>query len=368
MSDAQRVSVVLLGPALHAVSGVSTHLNQLRGSSLAGSFRFLHFQVGSEGRAPASLLRQAARFIFDPISFGFFVLRNKAQIVHINTSMEPRGYWRDTLYLLVARLLNRKVVYQTHGGALPEEFFSGRLSRALLRLVLRSADIVVLLAQIELRAYRAFAPQARLEVVANGIELKSLARSSTVSKAQGGLQLAYVGRLVASKGLFEALNAMAVLAKEGRKMQLTIAGGGPDEARLKSISNQLGLDGCVHFAGPLFGEAKDELWRAAHVFVFPTFHHEGLPYSLLEAMAAGAVPVTTRVGAIPDVLTDGVHGLLIDGSDPLELTAALRRLDDDRQSLAMMAKAGRSRVVKDYSVARLAEDFNRIYCALLTRS
>ena len=366
MSNVRQAAVVILGPALHAVSGVSTHINQLRTSSLSGSFRILHFQVGSEGRAPASALRQAWRFLFDPIIFGFFVLRNKARIVHVNTSLLTKSYWRDMLYVLVARLLQRRVVYQVHGGSLPEEFFAGRALRALLRVVLRSADVVVLLAQIELRAYRVFVPDVPLEVIANGIESNALARMSLACKARGPLQLAYVGRLVAEKGLFVALDAMAILAKEGREMRFTIAGSGPDETNLRAISDQLGLTDRVHFAGPLFGDAKDELWRASHGFVFPTFQ-EGLPYALLEAMAAGAVPVTTRVGAIPDVVVHGVHGLLVGAREPEELAAALRRLDDDRASLARMAEAGRKRIVEHYSVARLADDFQRLYSGLLAK-
>ncbi len=348
------------------MSGVSTHINQLRSSSLSESFRLLHFQVGSEGRAPASLVRRIARYLCDPLLFGLFVLRNKAHIVHINTSLLTKSYWRDMLFLLVARLLQRRVVYQVHGGLLPEEFFACRVLRALLRTVLRSADVVVLLAQVELRAYRAFVPEVQLEVVANGIESNPSARMSAASKARGHLQLAYVGRLVADKGLFEALNAMSILATEGRDMHFTVAGSGPDEARLRATSDRLGLADRVHFAGPLFGDAKDELWRAAHVFVFPTVH-EGLPYSLLEAMAAGAVPVATRVGAIPDVLTHGVHGLLLDSRGPEELAAALRRLDDDRESLARMAQAGRSRIIDHYSVERLADDFQRLYSGLLAK-
>lgn len=363
ISAVEQASVVLLGPALHAVSGVSTHLNQLRGSKLAGSFRFLHFQVGSEGRAPASRLRQAWRFLVDPLVFGFFVLRNKVDIVHINTSMQPRGYWRDIFYLLVSRILRRKVVYQNHGGLLPEQFFSGPLLQGLLRLVLRSADVVVLLAQVEFRAYRAFVPDAALEVIPNGIEAGELLRAPIASKAHGPLQLAYVGRLVWDKGLFEALEAMALLAKEGREMHFTIAGGGPDEARLKATAAELGVADRVHFAGTVYGDAKNELWRSAHAFLFPTYH-EGLPYALLEAMAAGAVPVTTQVGAIPDVLTDGVHGLLVEAKNPQAIATALKRLDDDRAVLAAMAEAGRNRIVEGYSVARLADDFQRVYSGL----
>jgi glycosyltransferase involved in cell wall biosynthesis len=91
---------------------------------------------------------------------------------------------------------------------------------------------------------------------------------------------------------------------------------------------------------------------------------EGLPYALLEAMAAGAVPITTRVGAIPDVMQDGVHGLLIEAKDPAGLARATARLDDDRDALARMAEAGRQRVLTEYTVERLAQDFKRIYASL----
>ena len=361
--------VVLLGPALHAVSGVSTHLNQLIGSDLKDSFEFMHFQVGSEGRSHTSLLRQAARFVFSPVEFGLFLWRRRPELVHINTSMVPKAYWRDLGYLAVARLMRRRVVYQAHGGALPEDFFpKSRFLQRLLRKVLTSADVVVLLAQVELRAYTAFAPHARFEVIANGIDAASLAGTSAAVKAPGTLRLAHIGRLVAPKGLFETLQAMAILRRQGRELTLTVAGGGPDEPALKALSQRLELDDRVEFAGPLFGTAKDELWRHAHVFVFPTYHDEGLPYSLLEAMAACAVPVTTRVGAIPDVLADGVQGLLIEARDPDALAAALARLDDDRAWLARMAQAGRERVLSEYSITRLARDFRRVYTQVLSNA
>jgi glycosyltransferase involved in cell wall biosynthesis len=127
---------------------------------------------------------------------------------------------------------------------------------------------------------------------------------------------------------------------------------------------ELSLDDRVHFAGPLYGEAKDALWRSAHVFAFPTYHREGLPYALLEAMAVGAVPITTRVGAIPDVLSDGVEGLVIEPKDTAAMADALRRFDDDRSLVARMAQAGRARVLLNYTVSRLAEDFRRAYLRL----
>jgi len=364
MRPPKLITIVLLGPSTRAVSGVSTHLNQLFGSSLAENTALLHFQVGSEGRKE-SHAGKLIRFIASPIAFAGFLLRQRPQIVHLNTSLEPKSYWRDIAYLLVARLFGRKVVYQVHGGALPEEFFAGNaLLTGLLRRVLSMPDAVVLLAQVELAAYRKFVPRQRLEVVANAIDATPLVAAPIHAKAGAPLQLAYLGRLAENKGIFESVEALAMLVREGRDMHLSIAGGGPDEARLQLRVAELGLGARVTFLGPLFGEAKDALWRQSDVFSFPTYHREGLPYALLEAMAAGAVPVTTRVAAIPDVMQDGVHGLLVEAGDAAGLARALARLDDDRAGLARMAEAGRARVLEAYTVDRLADDFRRLYADL----
>jgi glycosyltransferase involved in cell wall biosynthesis len=224
---------------------------------------------------------------------------------------------------------------------------------------LNRPDVVVLLAQVELNAYRRFLPGQRLEVVANAID--ALAAESLAAKPEGPIHLVYLGRIVENKGVFEIVEALAVLIGQGRELQLTIGGSGPDEGCLRARVNALGLDERVDFTGPVFGVDKDRLWRASHVFVFPTYHREGLPYALLEAMAAGAVPITTRVGAIPDVMQDGVHGLFVEARDTVDLARAIARLDDDRVLLSRMAQSGKARVLEHYTVARLAVDFVRIY-------
>jgi glycosyltransferase involved in cell wall biosynthesis len=360
-----RPRVVLLGPARTAVSGVSTHLNQLFGSTLADSAELMHFQTGSEGRQESGL-QKLLRFAFSPLTFLGFLLFWRPDIVHFNTPMRPKSFWRDLAYLVVARLLGCKVIYQVHGGALPHEFFHGSpLLTKLLARVLRASDVVVLLAQVELDAYRKFVPGTRLEVIANAVDATSLEATTIEENPKGPLHLAYLGRLTEAKGIFDVVEALAILAREGRAITLSIAGSGPQECQLRTKVAELGLEDRVCFLGPLFGEQKKALWRSAHIFVFPTFFLEGLPYALLEAMAAGAVPVTTRVGAIPDVLEDGVHGVLVPAKEPAALATAIARLDDDREALIRMAVSGRQRVIERYNLARLADDFRNLYLSLV---
>jgi glycosyltransferase involved in cell wall biosynthesis len=354
-------SVVLLGPSLDAVSGVSTHIRQLLSSDLAGEFELRHFQVGSEGRRESALAR-VGRLIFGPVALAIYLLRTRPGIVHLNTSINPRAFWRDLGYLLVARALRRKTVYQVHGGKPPQEFAGNRpLRLALMRWVLKLPQAIVLLARSEVSAYREFVPGERLELIPNAIALVEPQSMAPRMNNEAPLHLAYVGRLIREKGLFEILAAIGILHKRGIAVDLVVAGAGPDAAAMQNMVSQLGLSRQVKFVGSVFAEEKSRLWASADVFAFPTFHRERLPYALLESMAAGVVPITSAVGAIPDVMEDGVHGILVPSRDPQALVAAIERLHGDRAMLQRMARACQQRIRERFTVERMAHEFRTLY-------
>jgi glycosyltransferase involved in cell wall biosynthesis len=356
--------VLVLGPARTAVSGVATHLNQLFESSLAGYFQLSQFQVGSEGRSERSM-STALRLIKSPFTFTLCLIQSRARIVHINTSFEPKGYWRDMVYLAVAKAMRRKVVYQIHGGALPREFFAGnRTLTRLLRRILCWPDAVVLLAKSEMTAYEEFAPRARLLRIANAVTPYEVDLRAERYAQNRPLRLAYLGRLAVNKGILETIEAVRILRDRGVDVELTIGGSGAAECEISRAIHAGSLGDRVRLAGAVSGDVKQRVWDEADVFAFPTYHREGLPYALLEAMAAGAVPVVTPVGAIPDVMQHEVHGLFVPAHDPEAVATALERLARDRLLLHRLALAARKRVIEQYSVARLAEELGRVYAQL----
>lgn len=359
-------SVLLLGPSLAAVSGVSTHLNQLFGSELANEFKLFHFQIGSEGRQE-SKLQKLCRFIFSPFLFAACIIKKKPDIVHLNTSLEPKSFWRDVAYLIVAKALGKHVVYQVHGGELPERFFNGnRLLTAFLRKLLTWPDEVVLLASVEYDAYRAFTACKQLSVIPNAI---GLPETSEKSFDHDAIRLGFIGRLADNKGAFEAIHALSLLRKNGvNHLHFTIAGSGPSETELRSLVKSLALDDVVTFAGAVFGNEKDRFWQQTDIFVFPTYHREGLPYTVLESIAFGTPLVTTRVGGIPDVIEDGVHGMFVEPHDPAAVAAALKTLIGDRAKLKAMSTSCAARAREFYGVDRLARQFSTLYRSTLDSS
>lgn len=186
------------------------------------------------------------------------------------------------------------------------------------------------------------------------------------SSQNGPLRLVYVGRLAGNKGIFEIVEALSILCSQGKSVQLVVAGSGPEEVKLRTRVEDLSLNDHVSFVGAIFGEEKKRIWEEADLFVFPTYHCEGLPYTLLESMAARTPPVVSPVGAIPDVMEDGVHGVFVPSRNPEALAKTIERLDSDRALICRMGEASRRRVADYYTVERLAKDFCRIYYNLIS--
>jgi glycosyltransferase involved in cell wall biosynthesis len=254
-------------------------------------------------------------------------------------------------------------VYQVHGGRASD------LYRAVLRAALRWPDVVVLLARSELEELRRLAPRQEVVLVPNAIDCRAFAAPRRAACDPGApLRLFHIGRLVRTKGLYESVQALAQARELGVAAHLTIAGDGPELKPLRELVQQLALGKEVFFAGAAFGERKAKLLRKADVLLLPTYHSEGLPYALLEGMAAGLVPVVTRTAAIPDVVTQDEHGLFVPPRDPEAIAQAIAALAADRDRLARMSAACRERVAAHYSLERLADDFSALYRKLEGRS
>lgn len=355
-----RPVVLVLGPALQAVSGVTTHVNLLLDSSLQSGYRLVHYQVGSEGRRETPIQR-AARLAAGPFALAAAILRHDAAIVHINCSLNAKAFWRDLGYLVAAKACGARVVFQKHGGHLAE-FTRNRWFRALVRATFRVSDTVVVLSQEELRQYRRFVPGQDVACAPNGVDAVRYATSRPA--APSPLRLLYMGRLARHKGVRETLEALALARSSGVRPTFVVAGSGPEEAALREKARALGLEDQVRFAGPVHGDAKLRLLSESDAMVLASYT-EGLPYALLEGMAAGLVPIVTAVGAVPELLTHGVHGRVVPMKDSGAIADALVWLANHRPDMERMREACRRRVCSAFTQERLAARFNVVYARLL---
>ena len=170
--------------------------------------------------------------------------------------------------------------------------------------------------------------------------------------------LVTVGRLKAPKDYLTLVRSLALL-RPGSADAL-IVGEGPDRSELEAEIRQLGIGERVH----LLGERRDvpELLADADVFVLSSAS-EGMPVSVLEAMAAGLPVVGSRVGGVPELVVDGETGLLVEPGDPDELAAAIGRLLADRELRRRLGDAGRERAQRHFGL----DSFRRAHVELYSR-
>ncbi len=171
---------------------------------------------------------------------------------------------------------------------------------------------------------------------------------------EGPARVLSVGRLVPEKGHATLLEALAILRRSGADVRATIVGEGPERGALEALSSRLRLDGALELAGAVPQERLGSLHAGADVFCLAS-HAEAVPVALAEAMAAGLAVVSTTAMGIPELVEDGVCGLLVEPGDAGALATAIGRLIADPELRRRLGGAARARVVDDFDSRRSAE-------------
>lgn len=152
-----------------------------------------------------------------------------------------------------------------------------------------------------------------------------------------------LGRLGTRKGSFDIVEAVAQSPQRVRdRLAVVLAGDGEVDAVRLAVAEASGNGADIRVHDWLGPEERDAVLESASVFLLPSYD-EGLPMALLEAMAAGLAPITSAVGAIPEIISDGQNGLLVSPGDVTELSAALTRLVDDADARKRLATAAQEK-------------------------
>lgn len=319
------------------------------------------FQIGSEGRAQ-SKLQKLRRLASDPFRLWGVLSDKRIDLVHINSSLDHKAYWRDIVFLFIAKLARVEIIFQLHGGQSPEEFSrgSGVLSRLMGR-IFSLADYFVVLTSRELKNYARLISPGKLYQIPNCIDQTISKHLPSKSFSPGLIHFAYIGRLVSTKGIFEIADGLKLAKQAGLTgFELHVAGDGPDKNTWLSYVSDCGLASELVYHGSVSGDQKNGFWQKAEVLLLPSYS-EGLPYSVLEALAFGVPVVATDVGGIPDAIEHGVHGLIIEPRNAEALASAISELAGNIEQLDTMSTACRSRAEEEYSISTLVNSFSPMY-------
>lgn len=366
-----RATILLCGPPLTAVGGGPTHLRNMLASPLGRQYTLVHFETGSRGsESPAKDERAwstLSRLVVSPFVLTYRLLRLRPAVVHINSSLVPKAFWRDCAYVFISRWLGYKSVVQFHGGSI-DLVIRGQWSARMAQRMFNTADALVVLGNVAKSEFERLGIADRVTVIPNCVDVAQY-RGAGMRAHSGRLRrLVYLGRLDRDKGLTEAIEAMAALRDVHgiTDIELSIAGSGDVREQLESRVQALRLRDSVHFVGPLYGAEKARFLREADAFLLPSYY-EGLPYAVLESLAAGTPVITTRVGDIPDVVIDRVHGLLIEPRSTDAIVRAIVELRESPQVLRQMSSNCVAWASERLGLERLAHQFAELYRRLSTK-
>jgi colanic acid/amylovoran biosynthesis glycosyltransferase len=206
---------------------------------------------------------------------------------------------------------------------------------------------------------------SKFEVVRLGVDPAVFAPRRLEKKNGDGFDIVCVGRLVPAKGQMILMRAFADLIALGYNVRLKIVGDGVDRKQLESFVDSCGLTSAVEFRGALSHSETRRALEEADLFVLASFA-EGLPVALMEAMAMEIPCLSTYVAAIPELIRDGLDGLLVPASSQEALTGAMKSMIDNPTLRRNLAAAGRRRVLAFYNLAENARALAAVFERKLT--
>ena len=215
--------------------------------------------------------------------------------------------------------------------------------------------------------------EGKIEIQRTGIPLEEFPfRDRNFPSRNSGSEwrLVQAGRLIEKKGLPVTLRAFAVFLRQYPNAKLTIAGEGPLLGQLQDLSRKLNVDGRVAFTGFILQEQLRELYYTSHIFLHPSQrghdgNQEGIPNSMLEAMASGLPVFATEHGGIPEAIENGVSGVLVPEGDHEKLALALFDAARDAGFLARIARNGAEIVRKNFDLRAQAQRLEEIYLRMI---
>jgi glycosyltransferase involved in cell wall biosynthesis len=273
--------------------------------------------------------------------------------------LHTHGYKADLYGYVAARRSGKPIVATCHnwvGGTAALGIYN-HLDRMALK---RFHGLAAVSDSVAQRLLASGVSAKKIRTIANGIDVQTFerARPSPVLNFDGSKVVGMVARLDLQKGFEYLLRAARELCATFPELKVVIVGEGPDRNEIENMIQRLGLQSTVVLAGQ--HSDMPGIYAAMDVFVLPSLN-EGLPMTILEAMAASKPVIATRVGAIPKVIQDGETGLLVDPGDTDGLRNALARLLADSDLCCCIGAAGHDWVSRNYTSEAMALKYRQMY-------
>lgn len=285
---------------------------------------------------------------------------NRVRFIHVHTA--SRGsYQRKSLIMRITRFFKVPVIIHLHGGEF-QDFYTKECSvkrQERIRDDFILASRVLVLTEKSSQWLKSIGvPDERIVAMPNSIianpQMLETEQSSNDEKV-----LLFLGKLTDLKGVTELIKAFKKVCSEEKTVRLLLAGTGEME-KYEALCKELEISQYVTFPGWVAGNEKNELIKSADIFLLPS-HKEAFPISLLEAMYAEVPIIATPVGAVSEMIEDGVEGRIVPVDDEKRLAEAMLEMLRNPEKASAFASAAKNKFLASYSADAVIGKLQNVY-------
>lgn len=308
-------SVISIGcPYKHPKGGVAQVINTYS-KYVYSYFRCIPNSGGNN--IVSKLFSAISSYIY---TFFLLIFDRRIKIIHIHTA-SYNSFKRSSYWVILGKLFKKKIVLHIHGGGFREYYATNPIW---IKNILDKSDCLVVLSEIWKKYFEGELKCKNVEIVENIVPSPE---KKEIVKGQGKFHLLFMGLITEQKGIFDLLE-MLNEHKELQKNIMLHVGGNGNVQELIYIINRYNLNSCVKFEGFVSGQKKIDLLNIADAYILPSYT-EGVPISILEAMSYSLPILSTPVGGIPEVVFNGVNGILFTPGNKKEMYHALSEVLDN---------------------------------------
>ncbi len=346
---------------MRAKGGVSSVICMYREAGLLddGSIRFMASYV--DGNVQHKIVYYLV-FLFRYIAT--LIQCPSVKMVHVHTSSYG-SFFRKCGVVWLSRLFRKKIIVHMHGAGF--NVFYGKmpfLLKRLIRSTLCSADVLVALSGQWRTDLHLISGHPDIRVIYNPTVLREpVLETALEDGASQPVNFLFMGRLGQRKGVYDIIESARRLQRENVRIDLY------GDGELETVKNKVlaaGVQQQVAVRGWIDGSRKDETFRNANVLLLPSYH-EGLPISVLEAMAYGLPVLATDVGGISEAVQDGVNGYLIQPGQCEELAERIEWLASSPGLRREMGRAGYQLAAEKFALPVIKRQLEALYEELANR-
>lgn len=344
------MKVLMIGAGRDVRGGVSSVVNSYYEAGLDERCELTYLPTMEDGGKLKKIIVAVVAYI------RFCFLIEKREILHVHMSVD-KSFYRKAFFIKKAFKQKKKIIIHVHSGNF-DAFYGDRCTekqKKQVRDIFAMANKVIVLSEYWREFFGKYiCDLEKIQVIWNGIKIPK-----SYKKDYENQNILFLGVLMEHKGIYVLLKILPSLFRKFPDARVYLCGEG-DKERLEDICRREGIEKQVFFSGWIRGEEKAEYLKNSSIFVLPTYH-EGMPMSVLEAMAYGLGIVTSQTGGIPYLIKDEEEGFLCQPGDEKQLESSLEKMLSSVELRRKLGMAAAKRAAQKFNIEHIVRSIIAVY-------